>query len=73
MTHWPSGTEDIPGFSLAKAVQDVSQHGYAQMETLREKENKLSSLQVHLHPYFSHSSTVSLLMPINTGRLTRLV
>lgn len=37
----------MPGFSLTKAVEDVSQHGYAQNEALRENQKTLSSLQVH--------------------------
>ncbi|XP_051284292.1 coiled-coil domain-containing protein 122-like [Dicentrarchus labrax] len=35
-------------FSLTKAVEDVSQHGFAQTEALKEKQKTLSSLQVIL-------------------------
>lgn len=33
---------------MSKAVQDVSQQGYAQIEALQEKQKTLSFLQVHL-------------------------
>ncbi|XP_047432724.1 coiled-coil domain-containing protein 122-like [Mugil cephalus] len=36
------------GFSLTKAVEDVSQHGYAQTEALKEKQRTLSSMQAKL-------------------------
>ncbi|XP_035533266.1 coiled-coil domain-containing protein 122 [Morone saxatilis] len=35
-------------FSLTKAVEDVSQHGFAQTEALKEKQKTLSSLQAIL-------------------------
>ncbi|XP_003446663.1 coiled-coil domain-containing protein 122 isoform X1 [Oreochromis niloticus] len=37
-----------PGFSLTKAVEDVSQHGYTQKEALKEKQRTLSTLQATL-------------------------
>ncbi|KAF3688463.1 Coiled-coil domain-containing protein 122 [Channa argus] len=40
--HSEDGT---PEFSLSKAVEDVSTHGYALTETLTEKEKRLSALQ----------------------------
>ncbi|XP_056226855.1 coiled-coil domain-containing protein 122-like isoform X1 [Seriola aureovittata] len=42
------GTQMNPGFSLTKAVEDVSKQGYTQIEALKEKEKKLSSLQTTL-------------------------
>ncbi|KAM4560493.1 coiled-coil domain-containing protein 122 [Odontesthes bonariensis] len=36
--------KENPGFSLTKALEDVSLHGYAQTEALMEKERTLSSL-----------------------------
>ncbi|XP_039998374.1 coiled-coil domain-containing protein 122-like [Xiphias gladius] len=42
------GTEESPGFSLTRAVEDVSQHGYAQTEALQEKQGTLSSLKATL-------------------------
>uniref|UniRef100_A0A8D0AY81 Coiled-coil domain-containing protein 122 n=1 Tax=Sander lucioperca TaxID=283035 RepID=A0A8D0AY81_SANLU len=42
------GTQDKSGFSLTKAVEDVSQHGYAQTEALKEKQKTLISLQATL-------------------------
>ncbi|KAM9334137.1 coiled-coil domain-containing protein 122 [Symphorus nematophorus] len=43
-----NGTEEKPGFLLTKAVEDVSQHGYAQTEALKDKQKTLSSLQATL-------------------------
>ncbi|XP_068447112.1 coiled-coil domain-containing protein 122 [Clinocottus analis] len=43
-----SGTQEKPGFSLTKAVEDVSQHGFAQTEALKEKKKTLTSLQATL-------------------------
>uniref|UniRef100_A0A8P4JVM3 Uncharacterized protein n=1 Tax=Dicentrarchus labrax TaxID=13489 RepID=A0A8P4JVM3_DICLA len=43
----PSGAQKKQ-FSLTKAVEDVSQHGFAQTEALKEKQKTLSSLQVIL-------------------------
>ncbi|KAI3366121.1 hypothetical protein L3Q82_009949, partial [Scortum barcoo] len=37
--------QEKPGFSLTKAVEDVSQHGCAQIEALKEKQKTLSALQ----------------------------
>ncbi|XP_010788136.1 coiled-coil domain-containing protein 122 [Notothenia coriiceps] len=42
------GLQEKPSFSLTKAVQDVSQHGYAQTETLKDKQKTLISLQAAL-------------------------
>ncbi|XP_028427715.1 coiled-coil domain-containing protein 122 isoform X3 [Perca flavescens] len=42
------GTQDTSGFSLTKAVEDVSQHGCAQTEALKEKQKTLISLQATL-------------------------
>ncbi|KAK5875218.1 hypothetical protein CesoFtcFv8_027725 [Champsocephalus esox] len=42
------GVQEKPRFSLTKAVQDVSQHGYAQTETLKDKQKTLISLQAVL-------------------------
>nr|XP_054603658.1 coiled-coil domain-containing protein 122 isoform X2 [Nothobranchius furzeri] len=39
---------ETPEFSLTKAVEDISQHGFAQAETLKEQEDTLSSLQATL-------------------------
>ncbi|XP_069020276.1 coiled-coil domain-containing protein 122 [Embiotoca jacksoni] len=36
------------GFSLTRAVEDVSEHGFAQTEALQEKQRTLSSLQATL-------------------------
>ncbi|XP_075950653.1 coiled-coil domain-containing protein 122 isoform X1 [Anarhichas minor] len=44
----PSGTQEKRGFSLTKAVEDVSQHGFAQIESLKEKQKTLISLQATL-------------------------
>nr|XP_046238552.1 coiled-coil domain-containing protein 122-like [Scatophagus argus] len=38
-------TQDKPECSLAKAVEDVCLHGYAQTDTLKEKQRTLSSMQ----------------------------
>lgn len=38
----------MPEFSLTRAVEEIRQHGFAQMENLREKQRTLSSLQVHI-------------------------
>lgn len=46
----PSETQEKPGFSLTEAVEDVSQHDYAQIEALKENQKTVSSLQVHLYP-----------------------
>lgn len=35
-------------FSLTQAVEEVRQHGFAQIEKLGEKQKTLSSLQVHV-------------------------
>lgn len=35
-------------FSLNQAVEEIRQHGFVQIETLREKQKTLSSLQVHI-------------------------
>ncbi|XP_038576716.1 coiled-coil domain-containing protein 122-like isoform X2 [Micropterus salmoides] len=43
-----NGTQEKPGFSLTKAVEDVSHLGYAQTEGLKEKQKTLSSLQATL-------------------------
>ncbi|XP_034410438.1 coiled-coil domain-containing protein 122-like [Cyclopterus lumpus] len=43
-----SGTQEKPGFSLTKAVEDVSQHGFAQTEALKENKKTLASLQATL-------------------------
>ncbi|XP_044043093.1 coiled-coil domain-containing protein 122-like isoform X2 [Siniperca chuatsi] len=43
-----NGTQEKPEFSLTKAVEDVSKHGYAQTEGLNEKQKTLSSLQATL-------------------------
>ncbi|KAK9523828.1 hypothetical protein VZT92_017716 [Zoarces viviparus] len=43
-----AGTQDKRGFSLTKAVEDVSQHGFAQIESLKEKQKTLISLQATL-------------------------
>ncbi|CAL8308037.1 unnamed protein product [Merluccius merluccius] len=40
--------EEEPGFSLTKALEEVSQQGYAKIAALQEKQNLLSSLQVIL-------------------------
>ncbi|XP_032362501.1 coiled-coil domain-containing protein 122 isoform X2 [Etheostoma spectabile] len=42
------GTQDKSGFTLTKAVEDVSQHGHAQTEALKEKQKTLISLQATL-------------------------
>ncbi|XP_042369391.1 coiled-coil domain-containing protein 122-like [Plectropomus leopardus] len=42
------GAQEESGFSLTKAVEDVSQHGFAQTEALREKQKILISLQATL-------------------------
>ncbi|XP_039648800.1 coiled-coil domain-containing protein 122-like isoform X5 [Perca fluviatilis] len=42
------GTQDKSGFSLTKAVEDVSQHSCAQTEALKEKQKTLISLQATL-------------------------
>ncbi|XP_072235475.1 coiled-coil domain-containing protein 122 [Leuresthes tenuis] len=42
------GFKENSGFSLTKAVEDVSVHGYAQTEALKEKQRTLSSLQATL-------------------------
>ncbi|XP_068165923.1 coiled-coil domain-containing protein 122 [Antennarius striatus] len=42
------GTQEKPEFSLTKAVEDVSQHGFAQSEALKEKQKTLRSLQAAL-------------------------
>ncbi|XP_070711426.1 coiled-coil domain-containing protein 122 [Pempheris klunzingeri] len=42
------GTQDKLGFSLTKAVEDVSEQGFAQAEALKEKQRTLSSLQAAL-------------------------
>ncbi|XP_068612688.1 coiled-coil domain-containing protein 122 [Brachionichthys hirsutus] len=42
------GTQEKPEFSLTKAVEDVSQHGYTQSEALKEKQETLRSLQAEL-------------------------
>nr|XP_020476194.1 coiled-coil domain-containing protein 122 [Monopterus albus] len=42
------GTQENLGFSLSKAVEDVSQHGYVQIEALGEKQKTLSCLQATL-------------------------
>ncbi|XP_063734275.1 coiled-coil domain-containing protein 122-like [Eleginops maclovinus] len=39
------GVQEKPRFSLTKAVEDVSQHGYAQTEALKDKQKTLISLQ----------------------------
>ncbi|XP_041638050.1 coiled-coil domain-containing protein 122-like [Cheilinus undulatus] len=47
-SYWPNedGTEEgQPEFSLTKAIEDVSQHGYAQTAALQEKQRTLSKLQ----------------------------
>lgn len=46
--NWSSGIQHQ--FSLTKAVEDVSQHGYTQTEALKEKQKTLNSLQVHVLP-----------------------
>ncbi|KAM6892842.1 coiled-coil domain-containing protein 122 [Lycodopsis pacificus] len=43
-----AGTQEKRGFSLTKAVEDVSQHGFAQIESLKEKQKTLISLQATL-------------------------
>uniref|UniRef100_A0A8C2WK61 Uncharacterized protein n=1 Tax=Cyclopterus lumpus TaxID=8103 RepID=A0A8C2WK61_CYCLU len=45
-TSCPPGTQEKPGFSLTKAVEDVSQHGFAQTEALKENKKTLASLQM---------------------------
>ncbi|KAK5847702.1 hypothetical protein PBY51_016810 [Eleginops maclovinus] len=42
------GVQEKPRFSLTKAVEDVSQHGYAQTEALKDKQKTLISLQATL-------------------------
>ncbi|XP_008299997.1 coiled-coil domain-containing protein 122 [Stegastes partitus] len=42
------GFQEQPGCSLTKAVEDVSQQGYAQSEALRDKQRTLSALQATL-------------------------
>ncbi|XP_059183806.1 coiled-coil domain-containing protein 122-like [Centropristis striata] len=42
------GMQEKPEFSLSKAVEDVSQHGFAQTEVLKEKQKTLQSLQATL-------------------------
>lgn len=37
----------MPEFSLTGTVEEIRQHGLAQIENLREKQETLSSLQVH--------------------------
>ncbi|XP_029931337.1 coiled-coil domain-containing protein 122 [Myripristis murdjan] len=41
-------TEEMPEFTLTKAVEDVSQKGYAQIMALQEKQQELSHLQAIL-------------------------
>ncbi|XP_037617718.1 coiled-coil domain-containing protein 122-like isoform X1 [Sebastes umbrosus] len=43
-----AGSQEKPGFSLTKAVEDVSQHGFAQTEALRDNQKTLISLQATL-------------------------
>ncbi|XP_029300355.1 coiled-coil domain-containing protein 122 [Cottoperca gobio] len=40
--------QEKPRFSLTKAVEDVSQHGYAQTEALKDKQKTLNFLQATL-------------------------
>lgn len=40
----------MPEFSLTRAVEEIRQHGFAQIESLSEKQKTLSSLQVHVGP-----------------------
>lgn len=54
-----SGTKGKPDYSLTKAVEDVSQHGYAQTEALKEKQKTLSTLQVHFL-YYLHDALKTL-------------
>ncbi|XP_023185359.1 coiled-coil domain-containing protein 122 isoform X4 [Xiphophorus maculatus] len=51
MSEFPDnkGSQESCGFSLTKAVEDVSQRSHTQTETLREKQKTLKSLQVQLH------------------------
>ncbi|XP_018549039.2 coiled-coil domain-containing protein 122 [Lates calcarifer] len=42
------GAQENPDFSLTKAVEDVSQHGYTQTEAFKKKQKTLSSLQAAL-------------------------
>ncbi|XP_061571325.1 coiled-coil domain-containing protein 122-like [Cololabis saira] len=42
------GLKEIPGFSLCKAMEDLSQAGLTQNEALKEKQKTLSSLQTTL-------------------------
>ncbi|XP_027867147.1 coiled-coil domain-containing protein 122 isoform X1 [Xiphophorus couchianus] len=50
MSEFPDnkGSQESCGFSLTKAVEDVSQHSHTQTETLREKQKTLKSLQAAL-------------------------
>ncbi|XP_037325120.2 coiled-coil domain-containing protein 122-like [Pungitius pungitius] len=41
-------TYEKPGLSLTKAVEDVSQHGFAQTEALKERQKTLLTLQASL-------------------------
>ncbi|XP_054480087.1 coiled-coil domain-containing protein 122-like [Anoplopoma fimbria] len=52
-----SGTQEKPGFSLTKAVEDVSQHGYVQTEALKDKQKTLVSLQATLSEVERKSET----------------
>lgn len=44
----PSERSKGPEFSLTQTVEEMRQHGFAQMENAREKQKSLSSLQVHI-------------------------
>lgn len=35
-------------FSLTQTMEEMRQHGFAQMENVREKQKSLNSLQVHI-------------------------
>uniref|UniRef100_A0AAQ4NXI0 Coiled-coil domain containing 122 n=1 Tax=Gasterosteus aculeatus aculeatus TaxID=481459 RepID=A0AAQ4NXI0_GASAC len=43
-----SERDEKPGLSLTKAVEDISQHGFAQTEALKERQKTLLSLQASL-------------------------
>ncbi|XP_032413065.1 coiled-coil domain-containing protein 122 isoform X4 [Xiphophorus hellerii] len=51
MSEFPDnkGSRESCGFSLTKAVEDVSQRSHTQTETLREKQKTLKTLQVQRH------------------------
>ncbi|KAM3850742.1 coiled-coil domain-containing protein 122 [Diretmus argenteus] len=48
MSNFRAEIDEEPEFSLSKALEDVSQQGYAQVVSLQDKQLELSSLQVLL-------------------------